>query len=338
MPEETEYPHHHHHHHHHSSPSQSSGGDRSSPGVRVQDIGDYSLRTFGRKCQTSNNQLPDGALSIIVFSVVITALVLAPVIITLMFRNKTLGDANERLRARLGVLMSQLEEGGEAPREQPRQGHARYIDEDLPDEPSKPQERQDQDTAAHTPTPPDLDSIARALDMTKADLNAIKEEMELFPNGMRFEIDDEGGDALVADPLARNIANALTLYFLGQKTDAAALFRMVSGAKPLWPYGHFFLGVATGDRAEMERANLLFSAARALGALPPEGEIYRAACSLFLGNAAAATTSIERAKLSPPDDRELQIGRIPVPSTASAQVVDMMRSLCGTPNVKEAEW
>lgn len=357
MPEDTEHHHHHHHHHHSSSSSSgsssssrsSSGGSDSSPFIKVEDIQDYSIRTFGRKSQTASRQLPEGTLSIVVFSVLITALAIAPVIITLMFRNKELAATNYHLRERLGMLMAKLEEQGMAKTgEYAMTPKARYIEDTPP-----PETTQTADTAAakddepaHSArvTPPadvkplSLDDIARSLGLGKKDLDTLKADMEVFPNGMRYDIGDDGEDVLVPDPLAQNISNAVTLYFLGQKRDAASILRMVVGAKPLWPYAHFLLGVASGERAELERASLLFSAARALGALPPEGELYRASCALFQRSYAQAVASIDRVSLIAPDDRELQIGPIPTPANAPAHILTTLREAAGAANVKVVEW
>lgn len=358
MPEDIEHLHHHHHHHHHSSSSasgsssssrSSSGGSDSSPFIKVEDIQDYSIRTFGRKSQTANRPLPEGTLSIVVFSVLITALAIAPVIITLMFRNKELAATNYQLRERLGMLMAKLEEQGMAKTgEYAMTPKARYIEDTPP-----PETTQTADTAAakddepaHSArvTPPAdvkplrLDDIARSLGLGKKDLDTLKADMEVFPNGMRYEIGDDGEDALVPDPLAQNISNAVTLYFLGQKRDAASILRMVVGAKPLWPYAHFLLGVASGERAELERASLLFSAARALGALPPEGELYRASCALFQRSYSQAVASIDRISLIAPDDRELQIGPLPAPADAPAHILATLREAAGAANVKVVEW
>lgn len=358
MPEDIEHHHHHHHHHHHSSSSasgsssssrSSSGGSDSSPFIKVEDIQDYSIRTFGRKSQTANRPLPEGTLSIVVFSVLITALAIAPVLITFMFRNKELAATNDQLRTKLGILMDKLEEQGmAAEKSQPTTPKARYIGDAPP-----PETTQTADTVAakaaepaqgaRTAPPADvkpasLDDIARALGLGKKDLDTLKADMEVFPNGMRYEIDDDGEDALVPDPLAQNISNAVTLYFLGQKRDATSILRMVVGAKPLWPYAHFLLGVASGERAELERANLLFSAARALGALPPEGELYRASCALFQRSYAQATASIDRMSLIAPEDRDLQIGPIPAPADAPAHILATLREAAGAANVKVVEW
>lgn len=341
MAEEHEEHHHHHHHHHHRS-SSSQIDQKSSPFIKVADIQDYSVRTFGRKSQTDSLTLPEGALSIILCSIMVTALVIAPVVIKLLFRNKELSASNEQLRARLGVLMAKLEEKGVDDQE-PTTAKARYIDDAPAAEelvataPASP-EAASADVAAPPPVAPEsLDTIAAAIGIDKKDLAALKADMEVFPNGMRYEIDENGEDALVPDPLANNISNAITLYFLDQKRDAASILRMVSGAKPLWPYAHFLLGVASGERAELERANLLFSAARAMGALPPEGELYRAACSLFLGSTTQALASIERMELIAPDNRELQIGIIPAPANAPAHILTMLRKACGADNIRTVE-
>lgn len=338
--EQEEHHHHHHHHHHHSSSSPSQGGSNSSPFVKVADIGDYSVRSFGRKSQTGRNPLPEGALSLIMCSVTVTALVIAPVVIKLVFSNKALTASNDQLRARLGTLMARLEEkgGDDNVAVKPK---ARYIEEETPAA-EEPTENSPAAPAASDAPPPSaphsLDAIASALGIDKKDLAVLKAEMEIFPNGMRYEIDDKGEDALVPDPLERNISNAVTLLFLDQRRDAASILRMASSAKPLWPYAHFLLGVAAGESAELERANLLFSAARAVGALPPEGELYRAACSLFLGSNAQAEAAIDHVSLADHEGRDLQIGPIPVPDGAPAHILDALRKACGADNIRKVEW
>ena len=104
---EGESHHHHHHHHHHS------GTSSQSVTYRPSGSGDYSLRTFGKGGARRPATIPEGTLPVAVFSVLFTALLLAPVTLTMFFRNKTLSETNFQLREQLGTLMSQIEEQGQ---------------------------------------------------------------------------------------------------------------------------------------------------------------------------------------------------------------------------------
>ena len=96
---------------------------------RAPGAGEYSLRSFGKRAD-SPKILPEGTLPVAVFSVLLTALLLAPVILIMFFRNKTLSEANYRLRDELGRLMQQIEEGAapsSVPAQEPCAAQPRYV-------------------------------------------------------------------------------------------------------------------------------------------------------------------------------------------------------------------
>ncbi len=327
---------HHHHHHHHRSVSSLQGVT-----YRPSGSGDYSLRTFGKGSSRPPTAIPEGTLPVAVFSILFTTLLLAPVILVMFFRNKTLTETNFQLREQLGTLMSQIEEQGQnttaaKPVATPR---TRYVE----DEPQTTPEATVQSSAgiaaaaAETRKVSD-EAIAAAVGMTPDEIKALRRDMGLLPNGMRVAEDENGNTIFERDVLAQNLQNAFNLLAVGQKRDAAAIFDMIASAKPQWPYGHFFAGLAGGDREKMAAAVRLFSTARAIGAMTPEGELYSAQASLFIKSTASASSSLNRVALAPADGHELQIGPVYAPSFAPTDLLAKLRGIRGVSDVKVIDW
>jgi hypothetical protein len=327
---------HHHHHHHRSSTSSQSVTYRPSGS------GDYSLRTFGKGSSRPPTAIPEGTLPVAVFSILFTALLLAPVILTMFFRNKTLSETNFQLREQLGNLMSQIEEQGQnatavKPASAPR---TRYVEDEPLVQPKKTAQTSTEEVAkgAEETQRVSDEAIASAVGMTPEEIKALRRDMRLFPNGMRM-VEDENGDTLFErDVLAQNLQNAYNLLAVGQKRDAEAIFDMIANAKPQWPYGHFFAALAGGNREKMSAAIRLFSTARAIGAMTPEGELYSAQASLFIKSTPSAASSINRVALAPADGAELQIGPVYAPSSTPPDILAKLRGIKGVGDVKIVDW
>ena len=345
----------HHHHHHHRSGTSSQGVT-----YRPSGSGDYSLRSFGKGSSRPPTSIPEGTLPVAVFSILFTALLLAPVILVMFFRNKTLSETNFQLREQLGALMSQIEEQGQnaalstaKPVSAPR---TRYV-EDEPQIPPKASaqssthgtaprsqgpveaeaENEVAEAAAETRKVSD-EAIAAAVGMTGEEIKALRRDMLLLPNGMRMVEDENGDTTYERDVLAQNLQNAYNLLAVGQKRDAEAIFDMIASAKPQWPYGHFFAGLAGGNRDKMTAAIRLFSTARAIGSMTPEGELYSAQAYLFIKSTASASSSLTRVALAPDDGHELQIGPVYAPSSTPPDILAKIRGIRGVGDVKIVDW
>ncbi len=386
MPETSDQPeqqvrHHHHHHRRTTGSSLAVGQTYRAPGS-----GEYSLRSFGKRAD-SPKVLPEGTLPVAVFSVLLTALLLAPVILIMFFRNKNLAETNFRLRDELGRLMQQVEEGAESSATSsavsarpPSATRSRYVDESGPDAPqaryaeeaaapsatSAPQTRNVDESESEAPPPvrtryvdesaPDSvasatkaaapsaaqsaneEAIAAAVGMTTEEIKALKHDMRLFPNGMRLAEDADGSRVFERDVLAQNLQNGFNLLAIGQKRDAQAIFDMIAGAKPQWPFGQFYAALAGGDREKMARAVRLFSTARAIGVMTPEGELYSAQAALFTKANASAAASLTRVGLAPSDGTALQIGPVYAPSSAPPDVLAKLRAIRGVAEVRTVDW
>ena len=356
MPEPTEE-HSHHHHHHHRSSTQSSQTQAST--YRSTGTGGYSVRSFGKRGDSTTKVLPEGTLPVAVMSVLLTALLFAPVTLVMFFRNKTLSESNFELRDQLGRLMAKMEEDAadgnvdasfaQAP------AKTRYVeDEDMPQRPIVRTRHVEEDAApvadlsptavaapaARRPNTPIVndEAIASAVGMTMDEIKALRRDMRLLPNGMRLVEDGRGGETLERDILAQNLQNGFDLLSIGQKRDAEAIFEMVSSAKPCWPYGHFFAAIASSDRSEMAKASRLFSTARALGAMTTEGELYSALASLFIKATATASSTLGRVALAPRREEGLQIGPVYVPASTPPDILAKLRAIRGVGEIRAIEW
>ena len=327
----------HHHHHHHRS-----GTSSQSVTYRPSGSGDYSLRTFGKGSSRPPTAIPEGTLPVAVFSILFTALLLAPVILVMFFRNKTLSETNYKLREQLGNLMAQIEEQGEnaaavKPASAPK---TRYVEDEPLAQPAKkvpPSTEEVKEVTAETQRVSE-EAIASAVGMTPEEIKKLRNDMCLLPNGMRMIKDENGGVLFERDVLAQNLQNAYNLLAVGQKRDAEAIFDMIASAKPQWPYGHFFAGLAGGSRDKMSAAIRLFSTARAIGAMTPEGELYSAQASLFMKSTASASSSISRVTLAPADGRELQIGPVYAPSSTPPDILAKLRGIKDVADVRVVDW
>ena len=358
MPEPTTEEHSHHHHHHRSR-TQSSQTQAST--YRSTGTGDYSVRSFGKRGDSTTKVLPEGTLPVAVMSVLLTALLFAPVTLVMFFRNKTLSETNSLLRDQLGRLMMQMEEGAadgnvdaslaqvpiktryvedeDADRPQRQTIRTRYVEEEAaPATDSSP-------IAAAAPAAKRLDApvvsdeaIASAVGMTMDEIKALRRDMRLLPNGIRLVEDGRGGETLERDIFAQNLQNGFDLLSIGQKRDAEAIFEMVSGAKPCWPYGHFYAAIASSDRSEMAKASRLFSTARALGAMTTEGELYSALASLFMKATATASSTLGRVALAPRRAEGLQIGPVYVPASTPPDILAKLRAIRGVGEIRTIEW
>ena len=328
----------HHHHHHHRS-----GTSSQSVVYTPSGSGSYSLRSFGKGGSRPPSTIPEGTLPVIVCSVIFTALLLAPVILVMFFRNKTLSETNYQLREKLGNLMSQIEEGGQktpaAPAKPVPIARTRYVEEDPQIEPQVAVKPKAEVAEAATGTPHESDeTIAAAVDMTVDEIKALRRDMRLLPNGMRMVEDEDGNTLFERDVIAHNLQNAFDLLAVGQKRDAEAIFDMIANAKPQWPYGHFFAGITSGNRGKIESADHLFSAARLIGAMTPEGELYSAQAALFVKSPSSASASINRMSHATAGGSELQIGPVYVPKSTPADILEKLRGIKGVGDVRVIDW
>lgn len=343
MPEETEERIHHHHHHHRSG-SQSSQTQGSA--YRSTGAADYSVRSFGKRGDSTTKVLPEGTLPVAVMSVVFTALLFAPVTLVMFFRNKTLSETNFELRDQLGRLMAQMEENaasGSGPAAVQTPAKTRYVEEADDAAPHAHVARHvaEGGDAPANPAPEAAapivsdESIASAVGMTMDEIKALRRDMLLLPNGMRMV---DGGETLERDVLSQNLQNGFDLLSIGQKRDAEAIFEMVASAKPCWPYGHFFTAIAASDTSKMEKAARLFSTARALGSMTPEGELYSALASLFMKANSTASSSLGRLALAPKRVEGLQIGPVYVPSSTPPDILAKLRAIKGVGDIRTIDW
>ncbi len=352
MPEEKEQ---HSHHHHHRSRTRSSQSQTST--YRSPSATDYSISSFGKRGDSTTKVLPEGTLTVAVLSVLFTALLFAPVTLVMFFRNKTLSETNFQLRDQLGRLMAQMEENAAGGETGAPLAHAsaktRYVEDEDADaiQPQAIRTRhvKDDETPAASPSPATAarqtdtpvvseEAIASAVGMTMEEIKALRRDMRLLPNGMRLVEDGEGGETLERDVLAYNLQNGFDLLAIGQKRDAEAIFEMVAGAKPCWPYGHFFAAIASADTAEMAKASRLFSTARALGAMTPEGEFYSALASLFMKANSTALSTLGRVALAPKRGEGLQLGPVYVPASSPPDILAKLRTIKGVGDIREIEW
>lgn len=329
----SEYEHHHHHHHHQHHHSGESGALKS----KRMTLGDaYSVHKSGNVTKTTR-VLPEGTLSVAVFSVIVTALILAPVIMLLLFRNKTLTEQVDSLRTELGNMITEAERQGIVTH-QP--STARRVVMDVEPEVRKEVTVEELPVVSKEKADRivDIEAVASAVGMTKEELEQLNESLGLFPDGMRREVGENGEVAFFADAFRTSLGNAYRNLALGQRHDAAGTFRMISGEMPQWPYGHFFLALANRDHSEMSKASFLFTTVRALNQQTKESELYGALAQLFLKNYVLAEKNISRLARAFAEGEDVHTGPIFVPKTVPIGIKKKLRELNGIGEIKEIEW
>lgn len=113
-------------------------------------------------------------------------------------------------------------------------------------------------------------------------IQALTNSIALYPNGVRV-VSGTGPEAVrEVDPLAANLIHGFGLLGQGSKADAATVFESILAACPLWPYGLYYLSLATGKRSHMEEAAELLHYLETIGRATPETRLYRALAGLFL--------------------------------------------------------
>lgn len=170
--------------------------------------------------------------------------------------------------------------------------------------------------------PADLDPVARRVieRHSPEQIRLLTNSMALFPNGVRVAPGPEPDGAREVDPLAANLIHGFSLLAQGQRADAGTVFESILAACPQWPYGYFYLALATGRRDQMEQAAALLSVLDALDRSTPEARLYQALAGLFLGNTEAVkvwlTTYAEGANPPP----RMMLGPLYVPPSVPAAI------------------
>jgi hypothetical protein len=80
----------------------------------------------------------------------------------------------------------------------------------------------------------------------------------------------------------------------GRHAEAAEIFSEIVNAFPQWPYGHYYLGISTGDPAALDHARRIFERADGAGILTHEGRVYWAMTLFLAGNGVSAYDELVR--------------------------------------------
>lgn len=170
---------------------------------------------------------------------------------------------------------------------------------------------------------------------------ALAAALTLHPAGLRTTATAGSNGAPVSaaslDPLARQLVNGYALLQRGCRQDAARVFRAILAAHPDWPYGCFYLAVATGEREPMERAAHLFARAEKLGVLPPEGTVYLALTLLFTGDHDGARSRLASLAGQAAGQR-LSLGPLCVPRSLPADIRQQLGELAPLDTPIVADW
>jgi hypothetical protein len=170
----------------------------------------------------------------------------------------------------------------------------------------------------------------------RADLRALTNSLALFPNGIRVVSGEVSDGVLEVDPLAANLIHGYHLLANGQRAEAGEVFEGVLTACPQWPYGFYYLSLATGRRAHMEQAEERLRALEALGRATPESRLYHALAGLFLGHheAIKAWLAMHEAGAQPPG--KMMLGPLYVPKAVPAAIRRRLETIKGMPLLQTA--
>lgn len=321
---EDEYRSHRHHHHTHSRESTSYRSSRSHHHHPHHDHG-----------ETAGNR-PANLSALVIAPVLIVLLLLAPVFYFLYDENRKLERENDLFRSEITRLATEnetlekaalgdLRTSRDEPRLQPAGTTAQSA---AGTSPARTAPRFA--TGPQTPSAPSKTSAA-GLSSEKQDI--LRKEMRLAPDGS-IPDGENGASGRRADSCAPVLETAFYALSRGAAEDAAVTLEGLVESKSLWPYGHFYLAVATGSETSFRQAQILLLEARILRALPPEGELYLALVSLFLKDKTMAKEALARLEAQEPDYARLPLGPLFAPSDAGKEALDHLRALPGLPAIQ----
>ena len=181
--------------------------------------------------------------------------------------------------------------------------------------------------------PTDLDPVARRIFARHSpdQIRLLTNSIALFPNGVRGVPGAEPEGAHEVDPMAANLIHGFSLLAQGQRADAGAVFESILTACPQWPYGYFYLALATGRRDHMELAEERLHLLEALGRTTPEARLYHALAGLFLGDDEAAKVWLATHEAGAQPLGKMMLGPLYVPRSAPASIRRRMETVEGMP-------
>lgn len=165
---------------------------------------------------------------------------------------------------------------------------------------------------------------------TAAELASLTNAITLFPDGIRTVRDEMGKIVHEVDPLTAKLIQGFHLLDSGQKVDAANVFESILSALPNWPYGYFYLALATGSRDHMEIAAERFQALEDMGVATPETELYHVLAALFLKRSDVAERWLAAHNNRKPLGR-IRVGPLYIPESASANIRRGIEGIEGVP-------
>lgn len=299
---------------------------------------------------------PRETKTVAVVAVFLTIFCLLPVIVVLLFKNRSLTEENATLRHELGMKMQQIEklssvEAVAAKGASTDKAEDESVDflsasalnagagiDDAEDETlfgdddadNAAASRPESDEELLPRTPPEAAVKAAAISAEESE--AIRRDITLMPNGMRLS--GKGASAsLTVDPLAGIIAQAFSFVSCGQRSDAAISFGKIVEYKPYWPYGYFYLGLLSGDKKAMAKAADLFEKAELIGASTPESIFYEALTALYRKANFSAEGYVSRLSVRKTGHDPLQTGPALYPPDAPAKILESLKKIPGAPEL-----
>lgn len=181
--------------------------------------------------------------------------------------------------------------------------------------------------------PADLDPVARRIfeRHSPEQIRLLTNSMALFPNGVRVAPGPEPDGAREVDPLAANLIHGFSLLAQGQRADAGTVFESILAACPQWPYGYFYLALATGRRDQMEQAAALLSVLDALDRSTPEARLYQALAGIFLGNDEVVNVWLATHETNAQPLGKMMLGPLYVPRSVPAAIRRRLETVEGLP-------
>lgn len=317
-----------HAHHHHSSPH----GSRGFSATPVHHH--HSSYSFGQKIQESGN-----LNAVVIFPMILLLLVLSPLFYYQYAQNRDLTRSNKflwtevkRLRRVNAALMEKSSE--KAPL--PYTASEIKATEGKPSKtlaPKKPvQARHPSQMHPHfPPAGPIGASPAERTGLSEKDRVALFHEIRLAPDGTVFDVNEAGESVRRTDACAPALETAYYALEQGSYEDAEVTLENLVNSKPFWPYGRFYLAVATNNQKEFLEVQKLLVDARILQAGTTEGDVYLVLASLFLKDTATASETLDRLVSVPRDYGDLPLGPLYVPSDSPASLIKRIKALPGLP-------
>ncbi len=171
---------------------------------------------------------------------------------------------------------------------------------------------------------------------TSYDLAHLAANANLMPSGMRVTVGPDSEITHQLDPKANTLIKGFSLLAGRDDQAAAVAFAEMLQSYTNWPYGHFYLAIASKSRVEMEQAADLLLELEKEPQAALETRLYHVLSCLMLGNYHEAEVRLMRLLEREINGRDLMLGPLFIPASTPPALRNRLRRINGLPRLHTA--